>query len=60
MISWEMYPHQAFSPSLTTRFGNSPEQGSASAVQHAGQNFRNPGTNLFHLEISFSFYCCRI
>lgn len=25
----------------------------------AGQDFRNSGTNLFHLEISFSFYCCR-
>lgn len=41
-------------------FGNSSEQGLTSAVQLAGQNFRNSGTNLFHLEISFSFYCCRV
>ena len=40
-------------------FGNSSQRGSTSAVQRAGQDFRNSGTNLFHLEISFSFYCCR-
>ena len=57
VISREMYPCRAAPPPIP--FGNSSEQGSTSAVQHAGQDFRNSGTNLFHLEISFSFYCCR-
>lgn len=55
---------KAYSPSipspLSASFSNSSERGSTSAVQYAGQKFRHAGTNLFHLEISFSFYCCRI
>lgn len=55
---------QAYSPGLSSpipvSFSNSSENGSTSAVQYAGQNFRNSGTNLFHLETSFCFYCRRI
>lgn len=60
MISWEPRPIEHSCPSLSIPCGDRSAQGSTSAVQHADQNFRNSGTNLFHLEISFSFYCCRI
>lgn len=60
---WDLWG-KAYSPSipspLSASFSNSSERGSTSAAQYAGQKFRNAGTNLFHLEISFSFYCCRI
>lgn len=56
VMAWEMDPRRILAPPLPSSLVTVLNEDQTSAVQHVDQNFRNPGTNLFHLEISFSFY----